>query len=183
MAHPIGTIWAAYAVFSGAATGITATLYVNGVLDAVTPTLGTAFALAGQTVQPVSVPTTGRAHGDLMELRVSGTVVAETEEHRAFLPLARWALPDDEMQLDAAGVRSAIGMAAADLDDQLGGIGSAIGSIDVQDSVEAGLLAYTAAKTGDEMKLEAATVTAIRNGLSTLTAQQVWSRLPCPPYR
>ena len=120
MAHPIGTIWAAYAVFSGEATGITATLYVNGVLDAVTPTLGTAFALAGQTVQPVSVPTTGRAHGDLMELRVSGTVAAETEEHREFLPLARWALPDDEMQL------------------------------------------------------EATTVTTIRSGLSTLTAQQVW---------
>lgn len=168
MAHPIGTVWSAYAVFSGTATSITATLYVNGVLDAVTPTLGTPVAIAGQTVQPVSVPTTGRAHGDLMELRVSGTVVAETEEHRAYLPLVLWSL------LDAGGVRNAIGMAAADLDTQLDGLDTAIGEIDVQDSVEAGLLEFGAAKTGDQMQLEAATVTSIRTGLSTLTAQQVW---------
>ena len=161
MAHPIGTVWSAYAVFSGTATSITATLYVNGVLDAVTPTLGTPVAIAGQTVQPVSVPTTGRAHGDLMELRVSGTVAAKTEEHRAYLPLVLWSL------LDAGGVRTAIGMAAADLDDQLVGISSAMASLDVQDSVEAGLLAYTAARTGDEMQLEEATVATIRSGLAT----------------
>lgn len=104
---PVGTTYRDECTFSGEATGISAALYVNGVLSAVTVTLGTARVIAGQTIQPVSVPTTGRAHGDDLEIRVSGTVGEATETHSAYVTVS--AIPTNPLlandpRLPATGV-------------------------------------------------------------------------------
>lgn len=104
---PVGTTYRDECTFSGEATSISAALYVNGVLSAVTVTLGTPRVIAGQTIQPVSVPTTGRAHGDELEIRVSGTVSDATETHSAFVTVS--AIPTNPLlatdsRLPATGV-------------------------------------------------------------------------------
>ena len=84
----LGTLFRSAVRFSGVATSISGSVRVNNAPSAITCTLGTSAAQAGQTLQPFTTITTGLEHGDEIEVIVTGTVDSVAETHTVYEQIA-----------------------------------------------------------------------------------------------
>lgn len=97
------------------------TLYVNGTANGATVTvtnITTGVYKAAMTLPAL-------AAGDVVSIRIAATVAAVAGESIVFQDIADTLRVSDITTLDAAGIRGAIGMAAADLDAQLAALPTA----------------------------------------------------------